>query len=197
MIRPLSEDALKQLFGEARSFSYWLDRDVEDGQIHAIWNEVKMGPTSANQLPARLIWCKSAEAKTRLAAHADESNRHKIVTAPVCVILASDNDFHEQLPWLFPHADARTWFAGDERKRHESAFRNSSIQAGYLIMAARALGLDCGPMTGFDHAAVDADFFADQPMWRSNLICSIGYGDRSRLHPRNPRPAFDTFNRIL
>lgn len=196
MAHPLNEDLLNQLFGEARSFSHWLDRDVSEAQIHAIWDAMKMGPTATNQLPARLVWCKSPEAKTRLASHASESNRHKIVTAPVCVIVASDNEFHEQLPWLFPHVDARPWFA-DVEMRHESAFRNSSLQAGYLILAARALGLDCGPMSGFDNAAVDADFFSGEPHWQSNLICSIGYGDRERLFPRNPRPPFETFNRIL
>lgn len=194
---PLDDAALDQLFREARSFSYWLDRDVSEDQFRALWDLLKMAPTSANQLPARLVWCKSPQAKERLAAHASDGNKHKVMTAPVCVVLAMDQDFHEQLPWLFPHTDARSWFTGSDEGRHQSAFRNSSLQGAYLILAARALGLDCGPMSGFDNVALDADFFADEPTWKSNFICSIGYGDRSRLRPRSPRPDFDSFNRVL
>jgi len=192
----LPEAALDQLFREARSYNAFLDRDVSEEQIKTIWELVKMGPTSANQLPARLVWCKSSEAKERLARHASEKNRPKITGAPVCVILAMDIDFHEQLPWLFPHTDAKSWFK-DEEGRKLSAMRNSTLQGGYLIMAARAVGLDCGPMSGFDNAAVDADFFADEPRWRSNFICSIGYGDPASIFPRSPRPEFDQFNRLL
>ena len=193
---PLDARALDQLFREARSFSTFLDREVTDAQIHAIWELMKMGPTSANQLPARLVWCKSPEARERLAGHASPGNKDKIRNAPVCVIAAMDLDFHEQLPWLFPHTDARSWFT-DEDPRKISAMRNASLQGGYLILAARALGLDCGPMSGFDHASVDADFFADQPRWKANFICAVGYGDRAGLFPRSPRPAFDTFNHVL
>ena len=192
----LPEAALNQLFREARSYNSFLDKDVSEEQIKTIWELVKMGPTSANQLPARLVWCKSPEAKERLARHASEKNRPKITGAPVCVILAMDIDFHEQLPWLFPHTDAKSWFK-DEEGRKLSAMRNSSLQGGYLIMAARAVGLDCGPMSGFDNAALDADFFADEPRWRSNFICSIGYGDPASIFPRSPRPEFDQFNRLL
>src|SRR5690606_29812184 len=144
--------------------------------------------TSANQLPARLVWCKSAEAKARLAGHASEKNRAKIVEAPVCVIVAMDLDFHEQLPWLFPHTDAHRWFDGKAKAREVSAMRNSSLQGACLILPARALGLDCAPMSGFNNAPVAADFLAQQPNWRSNFICSIGYGDRGSLHARGPRP---------
>jgi 3-hydroxypropanoate dehydrogenase len=193
---PLPVGALDRLFREARSFSKWQDRDVTDEQIRAIWDLMRMAPTSANQLPARLVWCKSAEARQRLAAHASAGNVEKILSAPLCVIIGMDLEFHEQLPWLFPHTDARSWFTGSEEARRASAFRNSSLQGAYLILAARAVGLDCGPMSGFDNAAVDAEFFAGEPHWRSNFICSIGYGDRSQLHPRSPRPAFDVFNRI-
>jgi len=193
----LPQAALDQLFREARSYNAFLDKDVTEQQIHAIWELVKMGPTSANQLPARLVWCKSPEAKERLARHASEKNRPKITGAPVCVIVAMDLDFHEQLPWLFPHTDARSWFVGDEAGREVSAMRNATLQGAYLIMAARAVGLDCGPMSGFDNAAVDADFFADEPRWRSNFICSIGYGDRTSIFQRSPRPEFDQFNRLL
>ena len=192
----LDDDALDQLFREARSYNAWLERDVGDEQIYAIWELMKFGPTSANQLPARLVWCKSAEAKERLAAHAMDKNRPKITGAPVCVIVGMDLEFHEQLHWLFPHVDARGWFA-DEAMRHANAFRNSSLQGAYLMLAARALGLDCGPMSGFDNAAVDAEFFADQPNVRSNFICSIGYGDPASIFGRSPRPKFDVFNRLL
>ena len=194
---PLAGAALDQLFREARSYNAWLERDVSEEQIRAIYELMKMGPTSANQQPARLVWLKSAEAKARLARHAGEKNRPKIETAPVCVIVGMDLDFHEQLPWLFPHVDARSWFAGNEELRRENAFRNSSLQGAYLMLAARALGLDCGPMSGFDNAAVDAEFFAGEPGVRSNFICSIGYGDPASVFGRSPRPVFDTFNRIL
>ncbi|MBO0750360.1 MAG: malonic semialdehyde reductase [Porphyrobacter sp.] len=197
MAEALPDTALDQLFREGRSYNGWLDKDVSDEQIHAIYELMKMGPTSANQQPARIVWCRSPEAKQRLAQYAGEKNQPKIVTAPVCAILAMDLEFHEQLPWLFPHTDARSWFAGNEELRRANAFRNSSLQGAYLMLAARALGLDCGPMSGFDNAAVDADFFAGEPNWKSNFICSIGYGDPASIFGRSPRPDFDTFNRIL
>jgi 3-hydroxypropanoate dehydrogenase len=193
--QPLDDAALDQLFREARSYNAWLDRDVSEAQIRAIYELVKMGPTSANQQPARLVWCKSAEAKERLAAHAMDMNRPKITGAPVCVIIAMDLAFHEELPWLFPHVEARAWFL-DEAIRHANAFRNSSLQGAYLMLAARALGLDCGPMSGFDNAAVDAEFFADQPNVRSNFICAIGYGEPTSIFGRSPRPEFDVFNKL-
>lgn len=199
MAEALPATALDQLFRHARSYNGWLDKDVSEDQLRAIYDLMKMGPTSANQQPARIVWCKSAERKQRLAQYAGEKNQPKIVTAPVCAIVAMDVEFHEQLPWLFPHTDARSWFAGDEKlaAREQQAFRNSSLQGAYLMLAARALGLDCGPMSGFDNAAVDADFFADEPNWKSNFICSIGYGDPASVFERSPRPDFDTFNRIL
>jgi nitroreductase len=197
MAEALSDSALDQLFREARSYNGWLDKDVSEEQIHAIYELMKMGPTSANQQSGRIVWCKSPAAKERLAAHANEGNKAKILTAPVCAIVAMDLEFHEQLPWLFPHTDARSWFAGNEELRRANAFRNSSLQGAYLILAARALGLDCGPMSGFDNAALDADFFADEPNWKSNFICSIGYGDPKSIFGRSPRPEFDAFNRIL
>jgi nitroreductase len=199
MAEPLSDSALDQLFRSARSYNGWLDKDVSEEQLRAIYDLMKMGPTSANQQPVRIVWCKSPEAKQRLAQYAGEKNRPKITTAPVCAILAMDIEFHEQLPWLFPHTDARSWFAGDDKlaAREQHAFRNSSLQGAYLMMAARALGLDCGPMSGFDNAAVDADFFAGEPSWKSNFICSIGYGDPASIFGRSPRPDFDAFNRIL
>ena len=196
MTAALDSAALDQLFREARSYNAWLDRDVGEAQIHAIWELMKFGPTSANQLPARLVWCKSPEAKARLAAHAMDKNQPKIMGAPVCVIVGMDLEFHEQLPWLFPHTDAKSWFLKDEL-RHANAFRNSSLQGAYLMLAARALGLDCGPMSGFDNAAVDAEFFADQPNVRSNFICAIGHGDPASIFGRSPRPEFDVFNKLL
>jgi len=199
MAEPLPDSALDQLFRNARSYNGWLERDVSEEQLHAIYELMKMGPTSANQQPARVVWCKSAEAKARLAQYAMPANKPKIATAPVCAILAMDIEFHEQLPWLFPHTDARSWFAGDSNlaARENQAFRNSSLQGAYLMLAARALGLDCGPMSGFDNTAVDADFFAAEPNWKSNFICSIGYGDPASIFGRSPRPDFDTFNRVL
>jgi len=194
---PLTEAALDQLFRSARSYNAWLDRNVSEEQIRAIYGLMKMGPTSANQQPARLVWCKSTGAKARLARHAGEKNRPKITGAPVCVIVGMDLEFHEQLPWLFPHTDARAWFTGSAELRQANAFRNSSLQGAYLMLAARAVGLDCGPMSGFDNAAVDAEFFADQPGVRSNFICSIGYGDPASVFGRSPRPGFDVFNKLL
>jgi 3-hydroxypropanoate dehydrogenase len=193
----LGEAALDQLFREARSYNGWLEKDLDEGRIEAIYELMKMGPTSANMQPARFVWCKSQEAKDRLAACALESNKAKIATAPVCVIIGYDLDFHEQLPWLFPHTDAKSWFEGNEPLRRESAARNSALQGAYLMLAARALGLDCGPMSGVDLDKVTAAFFADQPRYRADWICSIGYGDPSSIFARSPRPAFERFNRIL
>ncbi|KLE35076.1 malonic semialdehyde reductase [Aurantiacibacter luteus] len=197
MTNTVSDEGLDLLFREARSMNGWLDKEVSDEQIHAIYELLKMGPTSANQQPGRFVWCKSKEAKEKLAETASEQNKKKILTAPVCVIIGYDLDFHEELPWLFPHADAKSWFEGDEAARKESAFRNSALQGAYLMLAARALGLDCGPMSGFDQDAATKAFFANQPRYRADWICSIGYGDRSTIFPRSPRPEFDTFNKLL
>ena len=197
MTEILSDDALDILFREARSFNGWHDRDVSEDQIHAIYELLKMGPTSANQQPGRFVWCKSKDAKERLAACASEGNQKKILTAPVCVIIGYDLDFHEQLPWLFPHTDAKSWFEGDPDARKESAFRNSVLQGAYLMLAARSLGLDCGPMSGFDQDKVTKEFFADQPRYRADWLCSIGYGDRTTIFDRSPRPEFGTFNTVL
>ena len=193
---PLDDSALDQLFREARSYNGWLDKPVSDEQIHAIYELLKMAPTSANMQPVRIVWVKSDEAKQKLAALSSEGNRDKILSAPVTAIIGYDIDFHEELPWLFPHTDAKSWFEGDEEGRKTGAFRNSSLQGAYLMLAARALGLDCGPMSGFDNDAVDKAFFADEPRHRSNFICSIGYGDPTTIFGRSPRPDFDKFNRI-
>lgn len=197
MTETVSDAALDQLFREARSFNGWHDKNVTDAQIHQIYELLKMGPTSANMQPGRFVWCKSREAKERLAEHASEGNKEKVLTAPVCVIIGYDIDFHEHLPWLFPHTDAKSWFEGDEDGRKEGAFRNSALQGAYLMLAARAIGLDCGPMSGFDQDATTKEFFADQPKYRADWICSIGYGDRSTIFDRSPRPDFDRFNSLI
>ena len=196
MSEPLSDRALDQLFREARTYNGYLDKPVSEAQLHAIWDLVKFGPTSANALPARIVWCVSDEAKQKLAALASEGNRPKILQAPVTAIIGMDEQFFEHLPELFPHADARAWFAGNEALARTTAFRNSSLQGGYFILAARALGLDTGPMSGFDNAAVDAAFFADQPSVKSNFITTLGHGDPASIFGRSPRPDFGRFNRI-
>ena len=193
----LYDAALDTLFREARSMNGWHDKPVSDDQIHAIYELMKMGPTSANQQPGRFVWCKSQESRERLAECASEGNQEKILTAPVVAIIGYDVDFHEELPWLFPHTDAKSWFEGDKDKRQESAFRNSALQGAYLMLAARALGLDCGPMSGFDQDKTTKEFFADQPNVRADWLCAIGYGDRTTIFDRSPRPEFDTFNRVL
>ncbi|WP_284125940.1 malonic semialdehyde reductase [Parerythrobacter aestuarii] len=196
----LSADALDQLFNEARSYNDWLDKPVSDEQIAAIYDLLKMAPTSANMQPVRIVWVRSEEAKEKLAACAMEGNKAKIMAAPVTAIIGYDIDFHEHLPWLFPHTDAKSWFDGDEEGRKSGAFRNSSLQGAYLMLAARALGLDCGPMSGFDNDAVDKAFFADDetfgPKVKSNFICSIGYGDPESIFDRSPRPDFERFNTL-
>ena len=199
MAEPLDDAALDQLFRTARTYNGYLDRPVGIEQLHAIWELMKFGPTSANQLPARIVWLTTPEAKERLAKHSGGTNGDKIRKAPVSVIIAMDEEFHEQLPWLFPHADARSWFAGDgkEALRKASAFRNSTLQGAYFILAARALGLDTGPMSGFDHAGVDEEFFADEPNWKVNFISTLGYGDPATIFERSPRPDFEVFNRVL
>lgn len=193
----LSADALDQLFNEARTYNGWLDKPVSDEQCHAIWDLMKMAPTSANMQPVRIVWVKSPEQKEKLAGCAMDGNKDKIRAAPVTAVIGYDIDFHEELPWLFPHTDAKSWFEGDEEGRKEGAFRNSTLQGAYLMLAARAIGLDCGPMSGFDADAVNAAFFADEPRHRVNFICSVGYGDPASIFDRSPRPDFGKFNAII
>ncbi|MEI6641838.1 MAG: malonic semialdehyde reductase [Novosphingobium sp.] len=195
MSQPLDDAALDQVFRTARTYNGFLDKPVSEAQLHAIWDLMKMGPTSANQMPARLVWCVSEEAKEKLAACAGGTNPDKIRQAPVSVIIGMDLDFHEQLPWLFPHADAKSWFAGNETFREASAFRNSTLQGAYFIIAARMVGLDTGPMSGFSNAAVDEAFFAGTRI-RSNFISTLGYGDPATIFARSPRPDFATFNTL-
>lgn len=193
----LADAALDKIFRTARTANGYTETVVTAGDIEAIWDVMKFGPTSANQLPARFIWCLSAASKDRLAGHASGANAPKIRAAPAAVIIAMDENFHEHLPELFPHADARSWFEGNLALRQASAMRNSSLQGAYFIIAARALGWDVGPMSGFDNAALDADFFPDQPHMKSNFIATLGIGDPATIFPRSPRPPFAKFNQIV
>lgn len=195
---PLDAAALDQLFRTARTYNSYYDKAVSEEQLKAIWDLMKFGPTSANMLPARLIWVTTDEAKQKLAALSSEGNRDKILKAPVTVIIGMDENFHEHLPDLFPHTDAKAWFDGDDKAaaRKEAAFRNSSLQGAYFILAARALGLDTGPMSGFSNTAVDEAFFGDTPNVKSNFISTLGYGDPSTIFDRSPRPEFERFNTI-
>ena len=196
MSEPLPDSALDQLFRTARTYNGYLDQPVSETQLHAIWDLMKFGPTSANCLPARIIWCTSDAAKQKLAALAMPANAEKILTAPVAAIIGMDLEFYENLPELFPHTDARSWFVGNDELAKTTAFRNSSLQGAYFILAARALGLDTGAMSGFNNAAVDEAFFADQPHVKSNFISTLGYGDPATIFERSPRPDFGRFNRI-
>lgn len=196
MSKPLSTKALAQLFLDARSHNAWLDKDVPESVLKHLVDVMKMGPTSANCSPARLVFVKSPEAKERLKPMLSEGNVEKTMTAPVCVIIGHDLQFYDHLPRLFPHADARSWFAGQEQKIRDTAFRNGTLQGAYLMLAARALGLDCGPMSGFDNEAVDAAFFAGTTT-KSNFLCNLGYGDPKGLFARSPRFEFEDMARIV
>lgn len=196
MSEKLAETALDQLFRTARTYNAFLPKEVTDEQLHALYELAKFGPTSANSSPMRLVFVKSAQAKEKLKPFLSEGNRAKTMVAPVTAIVANDHAFYEKLPQLFPHADARSWFVGDQPKIDTTAFRNATLQGAYVIIAARALGLDCGPMSGFDNAGVDEAFFAGTTV-KSNFLINIGYGDASRdLFPRSPRLAFDEACRI-
>lgn len=191
----LDAAALDQIFRKARTFNKFADRPVEDAVLRELYDLMKWGPTSANMSPARLVFVKSAEAKKKMEPALDEGNREKTMKAPVTAILAHDLDFYEKLPFLFPHTDARSWFAGKPDDALAPAIlRNSSLQGAYLIVAARALGLDCGPMSGFDNAKLDEAFFAGTRI-RSNFIINLGYGQED-LFPRSPRLSFDEAARI-
>jgi 3-hydroxypropanoate dehydrogenase len=191
MSQTLSEAALDQLFREARTFNAWLPKGVSDEQLHQLYDLTKFAPTSANCSPMRVVFVKSKEAKEKLAPFLSEANRAKTLEAPVTAIIGSDQTFYEKLPKLFPHADARSWFVGNQAMIDATAFRNSSLQGAYLLLAARSLGLDCGAMSGYDQAGVDAAFFAGTPI-KSNFLINIGYGDASRnLFARSPRLTFD------
>lgn len=195
MSKQINQDALQQLFLDARSHSAWLDKPVTDEQIGQIYDLLKMGPTSANSCPARFVFIKSDSAKQKLKECLDEGNIEKSMTAPVVAIIAMDMEFYDQLPKLFPHTDARSWYAGKDEKVFDAAFRNSSLQGAYLIMAIRSLGLDAGPMSGFNADNLNQTFFSDG-QYKANFICAFGYGDESKLYPRGPRLEFDEACRI-
>ncbi|MBN8791463.1 MAG: malonic semialdehyde reductase [Stenotrophomonas nitritireducens] len=191
----LADAALDQLFRTARTQNAFQDRPVEDSQLRALYELLKWGPTAANSTPARFVFVKSAEAKQKLAPALSEGNLAKTMAAPVTVIVGYDEDFHEKLPYLFPHTDAKSWFDGPREGRHEAAFRNGTLQGAYLMMAARALGLEAGPMSGFDPAKVDEAFFAGTAT-KSNFLVNLGYGDPAGVFPRLPRLPFDEAARI-
>ena len=180
----LSEASLEQLFRSARTFNAWLPKEVSDEQLHQLYDLAKFGPTSANCSPMRVVFVKSKAAKAKLEPFLSDGNRAKTMEAPVTAIVATDHEFYEQLPRLFPHTDARSWFVGNQPLIDTTAFRNATLQGAYLLLAARAVGLDCGPMSGFDNAGVDAAFFAGTAI-KSNFLISIGY-----LFARSPRLAF-------
>ncbi|MCC2638424.1 MAG: nitroreductase family protein [Moraxellaceae bacterium] len=196
MFLALDDNTLDQLFLEARTHNVWLDKPVSDEQLRRLYTLAVQGPTAANSQPARFVFVKSAAAKERLRPLLAPGNVDKTMKAPVTVIVGADHAFHEHLPIFFPHADARAWYAGNTPLIESSALRNSSLQGAYLILAARALGLDTGPMSGFDNAGVDREFF-DGTAIHSNFLINLGYGDASQLHPRSPRPGFDEFAHIL
>ncbi|MET0373910.1 MAG: malonic semialdehyde reductase [Rhizorhabdus sp.] len=195
----LSDEGLDLLFRNARSYNGFLDKPVSEAQLREIWDLLKMGPTSANLFPLRIVWCVSQESKERLASLSSGTNAAKIVKAPVTAILATDTAFYKHGPRLFPVADVQSWFTDASGAPNEAAvsggFRNSSLQGAYFLLAARAIGLDTGPMSGFDNAAVDAAFFAGTT-FKSNFISTLGYGDPATIFERLPRPSFEEFTTI-
>jgi len=192
----LDNAALATLFTEARTHNGWQDQPVSDALCQQIYDLAKWGATSANCSPARIVFVKSAAEKDRLLACMAPGNQEKTRLAPVTAIIGMDMEFYEKLPQLFPHADARSWFVGNQALIDGTAFRNSSLQGGYLMLAARALGLDCGPMSGFDGDKINAAFFAGSSV-KVNFVCNLGYGDASKLYPRSPRMNFEEACRIV
>ncbi len=193
---PISQEALDQLFLEARTHSAWLPEPVPVELLRQAYELARLGPTSANASPARFVFLTTSGAKALLKPVLAPGNVDKTMAAPVIVIIAWDTEFHENLPRLFPQADVRSRFVGNKPLIEEHAFRNSSLQAAYFILAARALGLDCGPMSGFDADKLNAEFFPDGKR-KVNLLCNLGYGDPSKFHPRNPRLNFEEASVIL
>ncbi|OWJ57863.1 malonic semialdehyde reductase [Paraburkholderia caledonica] len=192
----LSDQAFDQLFREARTYSAWQPKPVDDALLEQLVELTLLGPTSANCSPGRFVFVKSPAAKEKLRPALSPGNVDKTMAAPVTVIVGMDMAFYEHLPKLFPHADARSWFAGNDKAIADTAFRNSTLQGGYLILAARALGLDAGPMSGFDATQVDETFFAGTTI-RSNFLVNLGYGDASKLFPRSPRLSLAEAARIV
>jgi len=193
----LSDESLNVIFREARTHSVWLDKPVDDALLAQVYDLAKLGPTSANMCPMRVVFVKSKAAKERLKPALSTGNVDKTMTAPVTAIISMDVHFYEKLPELFPHVDARAWFKDlPENVLEYMALRNGSLQAGYFILAARSLGLDCGPMSGFDNAKVDAMFFGGTTV-KSNFLCNLGHGDAAKLHPRSPRLSFEEACQIV
>jgi len=196
MTEPLDSAAIDQLFDKARTNNKWQPREVPDALLRQIVEHMRWAPTSANCSPARFVFVKSPEAKARLKPHLSTGNVDKTMAAPVTAIVGYDLNFYEALPRLYPPADARGWFAGKKQHADTTAFRNGSLQGGYFILAARALGLDCGPMSGFQNAGVDAEFFTGSEI-KSNFLCNLGYGDPAGVYPRSPRFNFDEIATIV
>jgi 3-hydroxypropanoate dehydrogenase len=194
--KKVSDECLDQLFLKARTHWVWRPEPVPLELLKELYNVARFGPTSANSSPARFVFLTTPQAKERLRPALSPTNIEKTMTAPVTVIVAWDTEFHEKLPQLFPARDMRSIFAGNAALIHETAFRNGTLQGAYLMIAARGLGLDCGPMSGFDQQKVNAEFFPDGK-WKANFLCNIGYGDPSKLFPRNPRLSFDEACRVL
>ncbi len=192
----LSADALAQIFTEARTHNAFIDKPVSDELLRRAVDIAKMGPTSVNQSPLRIVFARSKEAKQRLAPTLSPGNLEKTLAAPVVAITGYDVKFYEHLPFLFPHADAKPWFSGNAEFAARSAFQNGTMQVAYLILALRAVGLDTGPMTGFDNAKIDAEFFPGTDV-KSNILINIGYGDPSKLFPRSPRFSFDEVAKVI
>lgn len=192
----LSDEGFDILFRDARTYNAWQDKDVSDTILKALHDVVKYGPTSANCCPMRLKFLKTPEAKERLKPYLMEANVEKTMTAPVVALVAYDMEFYEHLPELFPHTDAKSWFVGKDDYIKETAIRNGTLQGGYLILAARGLGLDCGPMSGFDADGVNQEFFGGTS-YKINFLCNLGYGSTENLFPRSPRFEFDEIAEIL
>ena len=191
----LPDASLDRIFRSARTYNGFGDKPVTDETLRRIYDLLKWGPTSANSSPGRFVFVKGKAAKEKLRPALSEGNLNKTMAAPVTAIVAYDTEFYEKLPRLFPHTDARSWFAGKSALIESTAFRNGTLQGAYMIIAARALGLDCGPMSGFDNARVDAAFFPDGK-WKSNFLCNLGYGDPASVKPRNLRLSFEEACRI-
>jgi 3-hydroxypropanoate dehydrogenase len=191
MSKAVNDDGLDLIFREARTHFHWLDKPVEDELLRRVYDLAKMGPTSANMSPLRVVFVKSKAAKEKLKPCLDAGNVDKTMAAPVTAVLGMDVRFYEKLPKLFPHTDAKSWFKDlPEQALEYIALRNSSLQGAYFMLAARSLGLDCGPMSGFNNQKVDEAFFAGTTV-KSNFLCNLGHGDASKLHPRSPRLGFD------
>ncbi len=192
----LDQTALDTLFNDARTHNKWTDQPVTDDELRAVFDLMKWAPTSANSSPARFVFLRTQAAKERLRPALSAGNVDKTMSAPVTVIVAHDPKFYDHLPRLFPHADAKSWFAGNAELAEETALRNGTLQGGYLILAARAMGLDAGPMSGFDKAKVDETFLSDRG-WKSNFLINLGHGDPEGLFPRSPRFFFDEVSVLL